>query len=215
MRVKICGITRVDDALAAASAGASAIGFIFVHASPRYIDAESAALIVRALPPAVTPVGVFVNESREGINRVVARSGIRALQLHGEESPEATAGFSVPVIKSFRVGGGFSVESLRAFSVHAILLDKFMPGVHGGTGKTFDWNVANAATTYGRVILSGGIHAGNVADAIRRVHPYAIDVSSGVEASPGIKDPEKMAALFRAVRDAEPEAESSIHNFPA
>jgi phosphoribosylanthranilate isomerase len=215
MRVKICGITRVDDAIAAVDAGADAIGFIFVPASPRYIDPESASVIVRALPRGVTPVGVFVNEPRDEINRTVERSGIRALQLHGEEPPGATAGYSVPVIKSFRVGEGFSIEILRAYTVTAILLDAFVPGVHGGTGKTFDWNIAIAAKAYGRIIVSGGLHAGNVSDAIHRVRPYAIDVSSGVEAAPGVKDPKKLTALFRAVRDTEAETESSIHNFPA
>ena len=215
MRVKICGITRVEDAVVAADAGADAVGLIFVPSSPRYISPESAARIVRALPQTITPVGVFVNESREEIGRVVARSGVRALQLHGEESPEATIGFTIPVIKSFRVGEEFSVESVRGYPVSAILLDALVPGLYGGTGKTFDWNIAIAAKAYGRVILSGGIHAENVSDAIRSVRPYAIDVNSGVESSPGIKDPEKIAALFRAVRDAEPGGEPHIHNFPA
>lgn len=210
MKVKICGITRIEDAMAAAGAGADAVGFVFVPSSPRYIDPESAGCIVRNLPPFITPVGVFVNESRAGIDQAMALSGIKVLQLHGEEPPAATEGFPVPVVKSFRVGEGFSARLLSEYVVPAYLLDTFVTGVHGGTGRTFDWNIALEAKKYGRIILSGGIHAGNAADAMRRVRPYAIDVSSGVESAPGIKDPEKIAALLRAVRDAERETDDSV-----
>jgi phosphoribosylanthranilate isomerase len=205
MKVKICGITRVEDAMAAAEAGADAVGFVFVPSSPRYIDPEAAGCIVRNLPPFVTPVGVFVNESRAGIERAVGFSGVRVLQLHGEEPPAATEDFLLPVVKSFRVGEGFSAAVLAEYVVPAYLLDTYAPGIHGGTGKTFDWNIAVEAKRYGRIILSGGIHAGNVDEAVRRVGPYGIDVSSGVESVPGIKDPRKLTELLRAAREAERE----------
>lgn len=202
MIVKICGITRPDDALAAAEEGASAVGFIFVRSSPRYVEPEKAGEIIRRLPPFVTPVGVFVNEERAHVISVIACSGIRCLQLHGEESPEDASGYPVPVIKAFRVGDGFDPALLADYAVSAYLLDASVPGMHGGTGKTFDWAVAREASRYGRIILGGGITPGTAALAIRAARPYALDVSSGVEISPGIKDRSKIRALLENCRNA-------------
>jgi phosphoribosylanthranilate isomerase len=202
MKVKICGITRPEDALFAAARGADALGFIFVKASPRFIDPDAAGLIIGQLPPFVTPVGVFVNEHRESILRTIARSGIRCLQMHGEESPGDTEGYAVPVIKSFRVGEAFDPELLAAYGTSACLLDTFVGGSHGGTGKTFDWRIALDAKRYARIILSGGLTPGNVTDAISTVQPYAIDLSSGVESAPGVKDHAKVRALFERIREA-------------
>ncbi len=206
LRIKICGITRKDDALIAADAGADAIGFIFFPSSPRYIGPGEAADIVAALPPFVVPVGVFVNARREDIDRAVAMSGIRCLQFHGDESPGEVAGHHLPVIKAFRVGPSFTPSVLRSYRTSAYLLDTFVAGQYGGTGIPFDWEVVHEARKCGRVILSGGLTPANVREAVRRTEPYAIDVSSGVESAPGRKDQKKIMALFKAVEE--------YHTFP-
>ncbi|HUI10968.1 MAG TPA: phosphoribosylanthranilate isomerase [Bacteroidota bacterium] len=200
IRVKICGITRMEDAMAAAEEGASALGFIFFPPSPRYIDSRGAAAIIREIPPFVTPVGVFVNETREEILRTIDATGIRCLQLHGDELPEDTAGYDVPVIKSFRVGDGFDVAAMAPYRAAAYLLDASAPGMYGGTGKTFDWRVARRASETMRIILSGGISPENVARAAAEVMPYAVDLSSGVESAPGIKDRRKIRELFERLK---------------
>ncbi|HXX63802.1 MAG TPA: phosphoribosylanthranilate isomerase [Bacteroidota bacterium] len=200
MKVKICGITRLEDALAAADEGANAIGMIFAPSSARYVTAERARAIISELPPFVMPVGVFVNAPRAEILRTIEVARIQCAQLHGEESPADVTDFPVPVIKGFRVGEDFDVRALAPYKVSAYLLDSYSPGARGGTGKTFDWNVARSALPYGRIILSGGITPANVAEAVRAVHPYAIDLSSGVESSPGIKDRSKIRALFDEIR---------------
>jgi len=202
LSVKICGITRLEDALAAVEEGASAVGFIFVPSSPRRVAAAAAASIIRRLPPFVTPVGVFVNEAREAILRTIDETGIRCLQLHGDESPDETQGYPLPVIKSFRVGEGFDIARLRAYDAAAYLLDTAVPGVYGGTGKTFDWAIARRATAVGRIVLGGGITPGNVARAATESGAYAIDLSSGVESAPGIKDRKRMRELFENLRGA-------------
>jgi len=202
MIVKICGITRLEDALAAAEEGAAAVGFIFVRTSPRHIDPGAAAQIIRRLPPFVSPVGVFVNESRANVLAAIERTGIRCLQLHGDERPPETADYPVPVIKSFRVSDDFDPSLIASYSLPAYLLDTFVPGKHGGTGKTFDWKKAHEASRYGRIILGGGITPDNVALAARTAEPYGIDVSSGVETSPGVKDRQKIRSLFRNLRYA-------------
>jgi phosphoribosylanthranilate isomerase len=199
MRVKICGITRLADALYAAEQGADALGFIFAKSSTRYIDPDAAGCIIRSLPPFVTPVGVFVDEPRELILRAIAISGIRAVQLQGDESPAETEGYVVPVIKAFHVGPGFDPAILRSYLTAGHLLEAYVPGKHGGTGTTFDWTIAVSAKEYGRIILSGGIRPENVAEAVRTVKPYGIDLCSGVEASPGVKDHEKIRRLFAAL----------------
>ncbi len=202
-RVKICGITNRADALCAVAHGADALGFIFYAPSPRYISPEKVAEIVADLPPFVTPVGVFVNEPREKVQEVVSRTGLRAVQLHGDETPEDCEGYPVPVIRALRVGEGFDPETMRAYPVKTFLLDKMKKGLYGGTGETFNWDLARAAKTYGQIVLSGGIGPENVAEAIRTVGPYAVDCGSGVEAEPGKKDIRKIEAFFRAVRAVE------------
>ena len=202
VKVKICGITRPVDAHTAMDAGADAIGFIFVPGSPRYVQPEHARRIIADLPPFVTPVGVFVDATRTMINEFVGISGVRCLQLHGNEPPEDLRGYSLPVYKAFSVSQGFDIRQISAYGRPVCLLDTYAEGRAGGTGRTFDWNIAREAKAVARVILSGGLHPGNVGEAIRTVEPYAIDVSSGVESAPGIKDPDRIMRLMAAVRAA-------------
>lgn len=199
MKVKICGITRAEDAAAATDAGADALGFVFVRSSPRYIDPDAAAGIIAELPPFVTPVGVVVNEPRSGVLHLLARSGVRALQFHGEETPEEIAGFGVPVIKALPVGPGFDPASIAAYRADAVLLDARDGERRGGTGRTFPWELAAGAGRYARIILAGGLTPKNILEAAGAVRPYACDISSGVESAPGRKDPERLRALFRAL----------------
>jgi phosphoribosylanthranilate isomerase len=202
MIVKICGITRLDDALAAAEEGASAVGFIFARSSPRFVGPDEAGEIIRRLPPFVSPVGVFVNEERAHVMSALARSGIRCIQFHGDETPEETAGYPVPVIKAFTVGDRFDPGIIMSYPGPAWLLDASVPGMRGGTGNTFDWSVARDASQYGRIILGGGITPGNALSAIHAARPYALDVSSGVETSPGLKDRTKIRSLMAECRKA-------------
>ena len=198
--VKICGITRKEDALAAAEEGASAVGFIFVPSSPRRIEPASAAEIIRALPPFVTPVGVFVNAGREVIMRTIGATGVRCLQLHGDEPPSETEGYPLPVIKAFRVGVDFDEKAMEAYTVPAYLLDASVPGRYGGTGRTFDWAIARRASMSRRIILSGGLTPANAAGAAAASGAYGIDLSSGLESVPGVKDSRKIRELFRNLR---------------
>ena len=202
MIVKICGITRLEDALAAADEGAAAVGFIFVRESRRYVDPDEAGRIINKLPPFVSPVGVFADSARAEVLSTIGRTGIRCVQFHGEETPADTLGYPLPVIKAFRVGEGFDPAVIAAYPLPAFLLDASVPGMRGGTGKTFDWMKAQGASRYGRIILGGGITPGNAALAVQTVRPYAIDVSSGVESSPGVKDRKKISALFESLRGA-------------
>ncbi len=200
MRVKVCGITNLEDAHMAVNAGAAALGFIFVHSSPRYIEPVLANEIIRTLPPFVTPVGVFADVRREKVQRIVRASGVLCIQFHGDENAADLAGYTQPVIKAFRVSSEFDVQQLKKFPTKMFLLDTFVDGMHGGTGKTFDWAIAIEAKQYGEIILSGGLNPDNVANAIATVQPYAIDVNSGVESSPGKKDGSKLKELFSALR---------------
>lgn len=202
VRAKICGITNREDAACAVAHGADALGFNFYPRSPRYISPEGAGNIIRTLPPFVTPVGVFVNETRDRIEATVASAGLRAIQLHGDEPPEACAGHSVPVIRAFRVGDGFDIDSLKRYPVNTYLLDTAAKGHYGGTGETFDWAIAQEAASCARIILAGGLTPDNVAEAVRTVRPYAVDISSGVEAAPGKKDHRKLVAFLKAVRSS-------------
>jgi phosphoribosylanthranilate isomerase len=202
VKIKICGITRLADALAAAECGADAIGFIFVQSSPRYIPPARAAGIVRALPASVLPVGVFVDASRSTIAEAVTAVGIRALQLHGDEPPESTIGFGLPVFKAHRVSPDFAIETLGRYAVAAHLLDAYVEGIRGGTGRQFNWEVAVQATREYRIILSGGLTPENIDGAIRHVRPQAVDVSSGVEQQPGLKDHVKLRRFIEAARNA-------------
>jgi phosphoribosylanthranilate isomerase len=201
-RVKICGIRRLEDALLAAELGASALGFIFWPSSPRFVDPFRARPIVRSLPPFVSAVGVFVNQPREFIDEVARLLSLGAVQLHGDELPDFYAGAPYRVIKSVAVTGDAHATARQVATVPAgatILLDAHDPIKRGGTGRTIDWSQAAALARSRPLILSGGLDASNVGAAIEAVNPYAIDVSSGVESSPGVKNPEKLRSLFDAV----------------
>jgi phosphoribosylanthranilate isomerase len=201
VRVKICGIRRLEDALVAAELGASAIGFVFWPQSPRFIDPYRAKDIARVLPPFITTVGVFVDQPDDYIDGVAGLLSLGAVQLHGHEAPESYARSSRRIIKAVPVSNGFDpVADLAAIPPHVtVLLDAHDPVKRGGTGEAIDWTLAAAAARHRRVILAGGLHAGNARQALEQVHPYAIDVSSGVETSPGVKDAGKLRDLFRAV----------------
>lgn len=204
VKVKICGITNLQDAQMAIDLGADALGFNFYKKSPRYIEPTTAKSIIELLPPLVTLIAIFVDEySPERIQRIAHAVGIGSVQLHGSESPDYVKSLGeLRVIKAFRVNDGFDVNQLSAYSASAFLLDAYEAGQFGGTGKTFPWDVAMAAKKRGRVILSGGLNEGNVYDAIRTVEPYAVDICSGVESEPGKKAPRKMESLFREIHRA-------------
>lgn len=209
MKVKICGITNKDDAQCAVELGADAVGFIFVESSPRTIRPADAKEIIRTLPPFVVPVGVFVNAKLGAIRRIVEESGISCVQLHGDEPPEDMIGLGVPAYKSFRVNGTFNPEVMRRYPGPAYLLDTYTKNFFGGTGKIFDWNIAVRAKACGRIILAGGLRPENIADAIRAVQPYAVDINSGVETSPGKKDRSKLRHLFSILRRIEIEEQNA------
>ncbi|HEY6615623.1 MAG TPA: phosphoribosylanthranilate isomerase [Vicinamibacterales bacterium] len=200
-KVKICGIRRVEDALLAADLGASALGFIFWPSSPRFIDPADAKRIAVALPPFVTTVGVFVNQPAEHVIAVARQMNLDAIQLHGDEPVDDYAGGSHRMIKAVAVRNGHDcLSTVRAVPARAtVLLDAHDPIKRGGTGRTIDWAQAEASARLRPIILSGGLTADNVRGAVAAVRPYAIDVSSGVESSPGIKDPDKLRALFSAL----------------
>lgn len=198
VRVKICGITNLEDARLAVELGADALGFIFAE-SPRHITAEKAKAIILTLPPFVSKVGVFVNEEKGRVKEIASICGLDTLQFHGDEPPLYCQDFEEKIIKAFRIGKAFDLSILSQYRVDAFLLDTFTSDAFGGTGKAFDWNVAAEAKKYGPIILSGGLTAENVAEAIRLVQPYAADVSSGVEEQPGKKDRAKLKAFFESV----------------
>lgn len=199
-QIKICGITNLKDALLACEYGADAVGFVFAK-SPRRISVKAAASICSRLPCSVSSVGVFVDQSADIINNAVKKCGLDYVQLHGDESPAFCKKIKAPVIKSFRVKGAVALAEIKKYKVAAILLDSFSPASHGGTGKTFDWKAAVRAKKAGiPLILSGGLNAGNLASAIKKVRPRAVDVSSGVEVRPGKKSAVKMKKAIAIVR---------------
>jgi phosphoribosylanthranilate isomerase len=205
VKVKICGITNWEDARRAIDAGADFLGFNFYAGSPRYVAPAKARLIVRRLPKGVTSVGVFVNESEQKMLEIAETVGLDRVQLHGEESPAAVQrlGRSLPVIKAVRVKKSFRPANLARFKhASALLLDGFDAKQWGGTGRTFDWRIAQRARHGAKLFLAGGITAENVAQAIRTAKPYAVDVCSGVEAKPGKKDPKRLKAFMREVEKA-------------
>ena len=200
MFVKICGITRVEDARLAVALGASAVGFVFWQGSPRPIDPERARTIVDELPARVLPVGVFVNAEPATVEHVVRVARVRAVQLHGEEPAAYCARLTLPVIKAVRLGPGR--DSQQALAVPAsctVLVDSFHPRERGGTGRVADWVQARQVARARPVVLAGGLHADNVAAAIRTVRPWGVDVSSGVESAPGVKDAARMRHFFAAL----------------
>jgi len=199
-RVKICGITRVEDGLAAVTAGADAIGLVFYAKSPRMVSAAQARIIIDTLPPFVTTVGLFVDAEPQEIEAVLAEAPLDLLQFHGHETPEYCRGFSRPYIKAVRMAEGVDLAGVAAEYIDAqgLLLDSYQKGTPGGTGHAFDW----ARIPLGLdkpVVLAGGLKPENVTEAVRQVRPYAVDVSSGVEADKGIKDADKIFAFMRGV----------------
>ena len=203
-RIKICGITRPQDALAAAAAGADAVGFVFYRPSPRHVAPDAAAAIARALPPFVTTVGLFVDAPADAVRAALAAVPLGLLQCHGDEPPDFCGQFGRPVIKAVRIRPETDLlqYAARYPDAAALLLDAFRPGVPGGTGEIFDWDLIPAALD-ARVVLSGGLTPGNAGAGIERVRPWAVDVSSGVEAAPGIKDEERIGQFAAAVRAAD------------
>ncbi len=202
-RVKICGIMSGEDAAAAVAAGADALGFVFVPDSPRYIRAERAERIVAGLPPFVTSVGVFVNQELDEILEIAARCRLQAVQLHGEEPEEIARRIPLQVIKAIRVRNQESLRPVATYPAHAFLLDAYVEGKAGGTGTAFSWDLVAAVSGKAPIILSGGLRPDSVEAAVRRIRPYAVDVSSGVEFRPGEKDPQKVREFVAAVRRAD------------
>ncbi len=198
--MKICGVTRASDAQLAAELGASAIGFIFWPQSPRFVEPDVAREIVAGLPPGVVPVGVFVDQPASQVRDIATRVGLGAVQLHGHESVEYAAALREPVIKAVSVREGFTAAALDVIpAAMTVLLDAHDPVTRGGTGRTIDWTLATAAAARRPLMLSGGLNPDNVRDAVRAVRPYGIDLSSGVESSPGVKDHDRLRALFDAL----------------
>ena len=198
VKVKICGITNVRDARAAVRLGADALGFNFFPRSPRYVEPPRVRAILAALPPFVTAVGLFVNESADTVRRVCDQVGLLTVQLHGEERPSVVDALrGLTRIKAFRIRDEADLKQLSRYQVEAYLLDAFVPGKQGGTGVTFNWDLARQAQPVGPIILAGGLTPENVGDAVLQARPYAVDVASGVEDRPGSKDRELIAAFIR------------------
>lgn len=206
IRIKICGITTEEDALFAASLGAWALGLNFAEGSPRCLTLERAAEIADVIPRRVRRVGVFVNAERRFIENAARHCSLDVVQLHGDEPPEACLGWGgCEVIKALPLRMAEDAAALKNFHVFYHLVDSRGDGRYGGTGKTVDWSLAARAASTFRLILAGGLTPENVSEAVRRVRPFAVDVASGVESSPGIKDPYKMEKFFRAARAASEE----------
>ncbi|WP_027714669.1 phosphoribosylanthranilate isomerase [Desulfuromonas sp. TF] len=197
VKVKICGITNIDDAVHAADCGADALGFVFFDKSPRCISPEQARGIIAELPPFVTAVGLFVNEEPQRVREIAEFCALDALQLHGDETPQDCLLPPHRVVKALRVKDASSLVPLADYAVSALLLDAWVSGIYGGTGHVFNWELAARAAETRRIILAGGLNPDNVAEAVRSVRPYGVDVSSGVEAFPGRKDPKKVEAFIR------------------
>jgi len=205
-KVKICGITTAEDASVAVRYGADALGFVFFAGSPRAVQDQDAARIIRELPAFVTTVGVFVDERADRVNEIALHCGLDVVQLHGSESPEYCEKIEKRVVKAFRVRDWQSVDPVVNYRVSAILLDTYVKGAFGGTGRTFNWEIARKVGETHPVILSGGLSPDNVTDAVRSVSPYAVDVSSGVEstADKRRKDPEKIRVFMERLRECGP-----------
>jgi phosphoribosylanthranilate isomerase len=203
VKVKICGITSVGDAEAAVEAGADAVGLMFCPGSPRRISLETAQAIERSLPPFIIRAGVFADPAPEDVFSAMRQCALNLLQFHGHETPEFCGQFGVMTMKAFRIRDAQSLLEIPGYRTDAFLLDSYAPGMAGGSGETFNWELAVEAGKFGKpIFLAGGLTPRNVADAVRMVRPFGVDVSSGVEQSPGKKDPEKMRAFVAAVRSA-------------
>jgi phosphoribosylanthranilate isomerase len=203
--IKICGITNLNDAHAAVAAGADALGFNFYKPSPRYIAPESARDIINTLPDSLLTVGVFVNEgSPEAVRSIANQAGVKAVQLHGDESPDYCRALD-SVIKTFAVSGDFDLEQLQAYEVDAIMLDTKDNRLRGGTGRVFDWSIAQQVSQLNpRLYLAGGLSPENIREAVEMVQPYAVDACSSLEDKPGIKNHERMRVFVDAVRSVKP-----------
>ncbi|MBC8287194.1 MAG: phosphoribosylanthranilate isomerase [Nitrospinae bacterium] len=200
VKVKICGMTQLKDAVFAAEQGADAVGFIFYKKSPRSVTMKTVREIILKLPPFVDTVGIFVDESVDRVNKIADYCGLDMVQLHGDESPAFCRKIHRRVIKAFRVKDLQSIKQLEKYSVSGFLLDTYSDNLHGGTGKTFDWNLALPAKKIGPVILAGGLTPRNIRQAVSQARPYGVDVCSGVEKFPGVKDPEKVRAFLTNIR---------------
>jgi phosphoribosylanthranilate isomerase len=201
--VKICGITSLADGVAAVEAGADALGFMFYDRSPRRISLPEAAAVIRELPPFIVKVGVFVDAEADTVVRAIGECGLNLLQFHGNESPDYCRQFGLMSMKAFRIRDAGSLRSLPDFQTDAWLLDACSPDQLGGTGETFNWDLAIEAKKLGRpIFLAGGLTPSNVGMAVARVRPYAVDVSSGVESAPGKKNPAKVRAFVQAAKSA-------------
>jgi phosphoribosylanthranilate isomerase len=204
LKVKICGITRPQDAEAAVEAGANLLGLVFYENSPRYVEISAASAICRLVPPHVLRVGLFVNADPERVIDAAQSCSLHVLQFHGDESPDYCTQFGLMTMKAFRVRGPESLTELPRYRTDAWLLDAHVAGQFGGTGQRFDWSLAAQATRLGRpVFLAGGLTPENVGDAVSAVQPYGVDVSGGVESAPGLKDPVRMRAFIQAARTAD------------
>jgi phosphoribosylanthranilate isomerase len=209
-RIKICGIRRVEDAMHAAQAGADAIGLIFYAPSPRAVTLQQAIAVRDALPPFVSTVALFVNAARSDVNEVCESLNPSLLQFHGDEDRDYCASFSRPYLKAIRVGASMKADDLVQLQIEfstakALLLDTLSVGQYGGTGESFNWDVIPKSLRE-KIVLSGGLTPANVGEALRKIRPWAVDVSSGVESEKGIKDPEKILAFMSAVRLADTQA---------
>lgn len=202
VRVKICGITNLDDALMAVEAGADALGFVLFQGSPRFVSPAQTAAIICGLPAFVQTVGLFVNEELTTVNSVADQCGLDLIQLHGEEPPDYCLAVRRRVVKAFRVKDAASLDAMNSYQVAACLLDAWSPLAHGGTGMVFNWEIAARAAATHSIVLAGGLTPENVAGAVMAVKPYAVDVSSGVESAPGKKDPVKVQNFINAARGA-------------
>jgi len=203
VRIKICGITNLDDAMAAVDFGADALGFVFFKESPRFISYKNAAVVIKSLPSFITTIGVFVDEKPKEIEKITDTTGIDVIQLHGSEPPEM-CNLSRRIIKAIRVKSLESLDPLIYYRdiVSVFLLDTFTPNVFGGTGQIFNWDIAVEAKQFGRIILSGGLTPDNISNAVTRVKPYGVDVSSGVESEKGKKDHKKMKLFIERAKGA-------------
>jgi len=203
VRVKICGITRLEDALLAASLGADALGFNLWPGSKRHVDPDVARAITDRLPPLVTAVGVFVGQPPTEVMALAAQAGVQVVQLHGDEGWEDVNGYPIPALKAIRLAGPESLRDLHRYRVRGFLLDAPLPG-YGGSGTTCDWALARQVAAQVPVLLAGGLTSENVAEAVRTVRPWAVDVASGVESAPGVKDPEKLRRFIESATKEHP-----------
>ena len=200
-RIKICGITNLADALAAVEAGADALGLNFYEKSPRHVSVKTAAEISKHLPPFIMRAGVFVNADEDLVTRAIAECGLSLLQFHGDETPEFCVQFGLMSMKAFRIRDVESLKEIPNYPTDVYLLDAYSPGARGGTGEKFNWDLAVEAQKFGKpIFLAGGLTPENVADAVRTVRPFGVDVASGVERAPGRKDHAKIRAFIAAVR---------------